>query len=330
MPARSRDRTGAAGRAGRRGPQARRSRPGPGWVPAARSRPASVSMVRIWRAPIYSTPNTSPRIGEASSNRTCSGRTPSTRRSCGTSACSCGTAIEVPHRATAAGSPADLPLAGEEAHGRAADEGGHEHAARAMVDLGRRAGLEHAAAVHDGDPVGHRHGLDLVVGDVDGGGADPLVQALQLLAHQLAEGGIERAQRLVHEEGLGPADDGTAQRHPLAVAAGEPAHPLAEQVVDAQEACGLLHPLPDLGPGHADALEREADVLPHVHVRIEGEELEHEGDVALAGAQEGDVLAAQPDLARGRQLEPGDHAQASWSCRSPRGRAGRRTRRPRW
>ena len=67
--------------------------------------------------------------------------------------------------------------------------------------------------------------------------------------------------------------------------------------------------LPDLGPRHALRREREADVPAHVHVRVEREQLEHEGDVALAGALEGDVLAVEPDLARGRQLEPGDHAQ---------------------
>ena len=32
---------------------------------------------------------------------------------------------------------------------------------------------------------------------------------------------------------------------------------------------------------HALALQREADVLAHVHVRVEREELEDEGDVAL-------------------------------------------------
>jgi hypothetical protein len=53
----------------------------------------------------------------------------------------------------------------------------------------------------------------------------------------------------------------------------------------------------------------KVDVLPHVHVRIEREELEHEGDVARRRALEGDVLAAQQDLAGGRQLQPGDHAQ---------------------
>ena len=45
-------------------------------------------------------------------------------------------------------------------------------------------------------------------------------------------------------------------------------------------------------------------------MRVEGEELEDEGDVAGGrGAIEGDVVAAEDDLAGGRQFEPGDHAQ---------------------
>ena len=48
---------------------------------------------------------------------------------------------------------------------------------------------------------------------------------------------------------------------------------------------------------------------PHVHVRIEGEELEDEGDVALGGAQEGHVLAVEEDAAFARHFEAGDHPQ---------------------
>ena len=51
----------------------------------------------------------------------------------------------------------------------------------------------------------------------------PVVQFAQFAAHQLAKLGIERAQRLVHQERLGPAHDGAAERHALAVAAGEAA-----------------------------------------------------------------------------------------------------------
>ena len=62
-------------------------------------------------------------------------------------------------------------------------------------------------------------------------------------------------------------------------------------------------------PRHALRDQRKGDVPAHVHVRIEREQLEHEGDVALRGALPGDVLAAEEDPALGRQLEAGDHAQ---------------------
>ena len=65
----------------------------------------------------------------------------------------------------------------------------------------------------------------------------------------------------------------------------------------------------DLSPRHALAFERKADVLAHVHVRVEREELEDEGDVAFGGTLEGDVVAVEADRPRGRQLKPGDHPE---------------------
>ena len=80
-------------------------------------------------------------------------------------------------------------------------------------------------------------------------------------------------------------------------------------MVDPQQPRHFLDILPDLGRRHALRQQREADVLPDVHVRIEREQLEDEGDVALAGAAHGDVLAVEQDAAAGRQLQPGDHPQ---------------------
>ena len=65
----------------------------------------------------------------------------------------------------------------------------------------------------------------------------------------------------------------------------------------------------DLRPAHAIALQREADVLPHVHMRIEREELEDEGNVARRRPIEGDVSAAEMNVAGRRQLQAGDHAE---------------------
>jgi hypothetical protein len=138
---------------------------------------------------------------------------------------------------------------------------------------------------------------------------DTEIQLAELAHHQVAELCVERAERLIHQKGHRSSDDRPAKRHPLAVASGEPRDRQIEKMLDVQEACRLLDPLPDLGIHHPLAFQREADVLAHIHVRIEGEELENEGDVAGGGAVEGDVLAGEQDAPRGRQLEPGDHPE---------------------
>jgi hypothetical protein len=90
-------------------------------------------------------------------------------------------------------------------HDRAADELRHEQVGRMRVDVGGRAHLLQHAFVHDDDAVGEAHRLDLVVGDVDRGRALLEMQPLDLGAHLLAQLGVERADRLVHQHRLGPA-----------------------------------------------------------------------------------------------------------------------------
>ena len=153
---------------------------------------------------------------------------------------------------------------------------------RPVVDLLRRAELLDDAVVHDRDLVGHRHRLELVVGDVDRGRVDAVVQLAQLVAHQVAELGVERAERLVHQEAFGrrtmARPSATRWRSP-------PARPetgwssrwsMRRSRAVSSTRCRIS------ARGMPCAEQREADVLAHVHVRIEREELEHEGDVALA------------------------------------------------
>ena len=108
---------------------------------------------------------------------------------------------------------------GREVHLRRADEAGDEDVAWRGVQLVGRAHLLQPSLVGDGDAVRQGHRLDLVVGDVDHGGAEALVQFLELDPHPRAQGRVEVAQRLVEQEDLGPPDDGTAHRHPLPLAA---------------------------------------------------------------------------------------------------------------
>ena len=106
-------------------------------------------------------------------------------------------------RAVAAGH-----LAFEHVHG--ADEIGDEARGRRLVDLGRRRHLHHLALVHDGDAVGHGHGLFLVVGDDHEGQAELLLQVHQLELRFLAQLLVERAERLVQQQHLRPLGDASA------------------------------------------------------------------------------------------------------------------------
>ena len=64
-----------------------------------------------------------------------------------------------------------------EVHRRRPDERGDEHVGRVVVQVLRRVDLLQVAVLEHGDAVAHRHRLDLVVGDVDGGDAEVALQA---------------------------------------------------------------------------------------------------------------------------------------------------------
>src|SRR6266702_6931589 len=108
------------------------------------------------------------------------------------------------------GNAIDPHMALQEVQGGRADEAGNELVFRLVVELERPAHLLDDAVMHDDDLVGHGHGLDLVVGDVDGRGLQPLVQLLDLGAHRDAQLGVEVRQGLVEQEHLRIAHDGAA------------------------------------------------------------------------------------------------------------------------
>ena len=74
---------------------------------------------------------------------------------------------------------------------------------------------------HDGEPVGHRQCFALIVRDVDEGDPDLPLEILQSELHLLAQLQIERAQRLVEQEHLRPADESAGECDALPLAARE-------------------------------------------------------------------------------------------------------------
>src|SRR5262249_56948593 len=97
-------------------------------------------------------------------------------------------------------------LEARETHRWAPDEPGHERVRRLLVDRVGVADLLEAAAVHDRDPVAHRHRLDLVVRHVDRGRPDLPLDAPNLGARLRAELRVEVRERLRPPDRLPGAD----------------------------------------------------------------------------------------------------------------------------
>ncbi len=196
-----------------------------------------------------------------------------------------------------------------EIHRRGAEKAGDKAVGRAAVELHRVADLLHPAVAHDDDAVPEGHRLDLVVGDVDRGGAEPLVQLLQLDPHLHAQFGVEVGQRLVEQKDLRMADDRPAQGDALALTAGKLTRLALQQFLNAEDLGRLLHAPGDLGLVELPHLEAEGHVVVDAHMRVERVILEHHRDVAIHRRQLVDDLLVDRDVARGDAFEPRHHAQ---------------------
>ena len=72
---------------------------------------------------------------------------------------------------------------------------------RPLEEFARRAELDDLPAVHHGDLVGESRGLQLVVGDVDHGDVELLVDLLELAPQLPFEVRVDHRQRLVEQDG---------------------------------------------------------------------------------------------------------------------------------
>ena len=197
----------------------------------------------------------------------------------------------------------------KEVHLGRADKAGHEQIGRVVKDLLGRADLLDEAILHDDDAVAQGHGLGLVMGDVDKRGVDPLAQLDDLGAHLVAELGVQVGQGLVHQEHGGVADNGAADGHTLALAAGQGLGLAVEVLGDVQDLRGLTDFLVDLVLGDLLQLQGEGHVFVHGHVGVQGVVLEHHGDIPILGLHIVHQLVADPQLAGGDVLQTGDHTQ---------------------
>ena len=126
----------------------------------------------------------------------------------------------------------------------------------------------------------------------------------------LAQGGVQRCQRLIQQNGPGPHRQRTGERHPLALAAGQLVDGAMSQGIDAHHLQHLAGAGEALGLGHAPHPQAIGHVLHHRHVGEQGIGLEHHTHIALLNGLCGDVLGIEAHHAAGiGRLQPGDNAQ---------------------
>ncbi len=194
-------------------------------------------------------------------------------------------------------------------HVLAADEAGHVGVARRNEDVARAGRLLDAALGHDHDRVGDGDRLELGVGDVDEGDAELLLHATQLAAHAQAQIFIEGGERLVEQQHARIGDQGARQCNALLLAARELGRQAVGELLElhlGQQLARLGMPRRQAGAAH---LQGEGHVVEHAAVREQRVALEHHGGAALHLRHADHRLPADADVAAGRLLVAGDHAQ---------------------
>src|SRR5579862_669373 len=152
-------------------------------------------------------------------------------------------------------------LALDQVHRRRADETGDEAVGGTVVDVLRSVDLLEQTVAHDSDAIAHRHRLDLIVGDIDGGDSEVALQPVNLSARLYTKLRVEIRQRLIHEEGLRLADDGATHRHALSLATRQRPRSPFEEFAEVEHLCGSLDAAVSLVLADAGDLEREAHIV---------------------------------------------------------------------
>ena len=118
-----------------------------------------------------------------------------------------------------------------------------------------------------------------------------------------------RLERFVKEKNLRLTHDRPADRDPLLLGAGERFRFSIEQRFDAEDACGVDHPLLDFRFGKFPQLEPKSEIVVDAHVRVERVILKNHRDVAVFRRDSVDALFADVNVAFRNLLQSRDHSE---------------------
>ena len=159
---------------------------------------------------------------------------------------------------------------------------------------------------HDDDAVREEDGFAHVVGDEDDGLAGALPDVLQFYLEDIPRLGVERGERLVHEQDFRVHGQTAGELDALLHAAGQFVHERLLEPFKPDEPQVLGRALAPLGLWHARKLQAEFNVRADVEPGEERGFLE-DHDAVSAGA--GDLAASHQHFARARPVEAGDDVE---------------------
>ena len=155
----------------------------------------------------------------------------------------------------------------------------------------------------------------LIVGDVEHGEVERGLQPFELLAHFLAELGVEVAERLVEQQEPRFLDQRARHGEALLLAARELGRIPLREAAELDHVERPAHPVPDLGARLPADPQGKSDIVEHVHMRPDGVGLEDHADAAPVGRNGGagpgveQLRPVERDDTGARPLEPGDASQ---------------------
>jgi hypothetical protein len=165
--------------------------------------------------------------------------------------------------------------------------------------------------VHHADGIADRKSFELVMGHEQRCGLRRLQDGAHFVRQALAQVHVEVGKRLVQQQQARLGRQRSGQRHALLLATGE-------FMRIAPLGAGEPHQIQHFGHARGalragQAVDAEADVLPHIQVRKQRVVLEHHADAPQLGceraARAADHLATEADLAGTHRLQPGNGAQ---------------------
>lgn len=171
--------------------------------------------------------------------------------------------------------------------------------------------LLEATGVEDGNAVGDGGGFVLIVGDVEGGDAEFLLDGADGIAELEAAGGIKISERFVEQEKVRAGRQSAGERDALLLSAGERFGAAREEIGDVKEIGEFAGAIGTFGGGSAAEFGAESNVFGDRELREEGRVLEGHADAAILRFAVGDVFRAEDDFAVIGFLESGDEAEES-------------------